>query len=66
MSDVGEKIRYLLANSELTPNAAMQFVADVFKLGVEASAFRDDVYRARRATGVLHIVAKDEGGHTGD
>jgi hypothetical protein len=66
MSDIGEKVRWLVSNSDITSEAAIQFVADVFKLGVDASAFRDDVHRARRIAGGLRIVAKDEGGKTED
>lgn len=62
MTDIGERVRFLVANSDMTSECAMQFVADVFKLGVEASAFRDDVHRARRVAGGLRIVATDEGG----
>jgi hypothetical protein len=38
-----ERIRWLLANSDLTTAAAMQFVADIFLLGVEAAEYREEL-----------------------
>jgi hypothetical protein len=66
MSDVGEKWRYLIANSGMTPEAAMRFIAECIELGVAASAYRDDIGRAKKRTGGLHVVAQDQGGKTGD
>jgi hypothetical protein len=44
----------------------MRFIAECIELGVAASAFRDDISRARRRTAGLHVVAQDQGGKTGD
>jgi hypothetical protein len=77
MSDVGEKWRFLIANSDMSPEGAMQFIKECIALGVEAAAFRDDVekkrneIKAKRAEaeraviianhGKLRIVADDQG-----
>jgi hypothetical protein len=77
MSDVGELWRRLIATSDMTPNAAMQFISECIDLGIKAAAFRDDVEKARRAInaekaeaerkmireahGKLRIVADDQG-----
>lgn len=68
MSDITENIQTLIRIG-LSPDEAISFVAEVFNLGVAASAYRDDVSRAKRQTTIgtgLRIVAQDEGGHTGD
>jgi hypothetical protein len=51
MTDMDAKIRWLLANSELTTMAAGQFVSEVFLLGVAASDYRakDQIKRRRKA-----------------
>jgi hypothetical protein len=43
MSSLDEKINFLVANSDMTADCAMQFVADIFKLGVLAAPCRKEM-----------------------
>jgi hypothetical protein len=48
MTDMDTKIRWLLANSELTTRAAGLFVSECFMLGVEAAEWREKRENKRR------------------
>jgi hypothetical protein len=62
MTDMDAKIRWLLANSELTTRAAGLFVSECFMLGVAAAEWRDkdQIKRRRKAEKEDDVLAEIE------
>jgi hypothetical protein len=60
MTDMDAKIRWLLANSELTTRAAGLFVSECFMLGVAAAEWRDKDQIKRRRKAKKAELADDE------
>lgn len=66
MSDIGEKVRFLIANSNMTHRAAELFIAEILEIGEGCVVCRERgiadlaAERASRSGG-LYVVARDEG-----
>jgi hypothetical protein len=62
MTDMDTKIRWLLANSDLTTRAAGLFVSECFMLGVAAADWRDkdQIKRRRKAEKEDDVLAEIE------